>query len=348
MKNLADLIDAFATCKVLVVGDLMLDDYLWGHIERISPEAPVPVLNLVRHESSLGGAGNVMRNLRSLGAQVIAMGVVGLDSGGEQILELLDVLGIEADGVIRDPYRKSTLKTRLMSLEHGQQVFRLDEESVHAVGGETEARLVDLISTKVTEVQAILCSDYLKGILTPRVLQAIFASARRQQIPTVVAPKDSDPEKYRGATILIPNVHELARLVGTRVDGNDWLSDSARRLVERLDLRALVVTKGRDGMSLFEPSKTGLRRIDVSTVARSVYDVTGAGDTAAVAFTLGVAVGADHQSAVHLANIAAGIVVGKRGTAFVTLEEMREQVSESPGKLWTPKHQRLRSKQPLS
>lgn len=327
MKHLAGLLDAFSTCSVLVVGDLMLDEYLWGHIERISPEAPVPVLSLIRRESMLGGAGNVMRNLCRLGAQVAAVGVVGLDSTGEQILELLDVLGVEGDGVLSDPHRKSTLKARLMSLEHGQQVFRLDEESPQSVWGEMEERLVDRIHTKAADAQVILCSDYHKGLLTPRVLQAAFSAARREQIPSIVAPKDANVEKYRGASILMPNVHELAQLVGTRADGNEWLTDSARRLLEKLELEALVVTRGREGMTLFEPAEGGgVRRLDIPTVARSVYDVTGAGDTAVAAFALAIASGAEYESAVRLANLAAGIVVGKRGTASVTVEEIQAQL----------------------
>jgi D-beta-D-heptose 7-phosphate kinase/D-beta-D-heptose 1-phosphate adenosyltransferase len=325
------VLDTFSTCSVLVVGDLMLDEYLWGHIERISPEAPVPVLRLVRRESTLGGAGNVMRNLCRLGAQVAAVGVVGLDSTGEQILELLDVLGIESDGVLSDPHRKSTLKARLMSLEHGQQVFRLDEESPQSVWGEIEERLVDRIHTKAADAQVILCSDYHKGLLTPRVLQAAFTAARREQIPAIVAPKDSNVEKYRGASILMPNVRELAQLVGTRADGNEWLNDSARRLLETLELDSLVVTRGREGMTLFEPGEGGIRRLDIPTVARSVYDVTGAGDTAVAAFALGMASGGDYESAARLANLAAGIVVGKRGTASVTVEEIQALLPPSSG-----------------
>jgi rfaE bifunctional protein kinase chain/domain len=349
VKQLSGLLDAFSTCSVLVVGDLMLDEYLWGHIERISPEAPVPVLSLVRRESMLGGAGNVMRNLCRLGAQVAAVGVVGVDSTGEQILELLDVLGIEGDGVIRDPHRKSGLKARLMSLEHGQQVFRLDEESAHSVWGETEDRLIGLIESKVAGAQVVLCSDYRKGLLTPRVLQAAFAAARREQIPAIVAPKDSDADKYRGASILMPNVRELAQLVGTRADGNDWLTDSAHRLVDRIQLEALVVTRGREGMTLFEPGKGGLRRLDVPTVARSVYDVTGAGDTAIAAFALAIAAGADRESAVHLANHAAGVVVGKRGTATVTIEEIRAQLpTGSSGPALSKEHSQRLKPRPAS
>jgi len=329
VEQLSGLLDEFSSCNILVVGDLMLDEYLWGHIDRISPEAAVPVLNLIRRESMLGGAGNVMRNLRSLGAQVAAVGVVGQDSTGEQILELLDVLGVDGDAVLNDPHRKSTHKERLMSLEHGQQVFRLDEESTHSVWGEIEDRLVDQIRSKAADAQVILCSDYSKGLLTSRVLQAVFECARDQHVYAIVAPKDSNAQKYRGASILMPNVRELAQLVGTRVDGNDWLTDSARRLVESLALEALVVTRGREGMALFEPVKAGLKRVDIPTVARNVYDVTGAGDTAIAAFAAAVALGADRETAAQLANLAAGVVVGKRGTASVTTDELRGQMQQT-------------------
>lgn len=329
VNPLVRFLESFSDRTILVVGDLMLDEYLWGHIERISPEAPVPVLNLIRREITLGGAGNVLRNLSSLGAEVIAAGVVGQDSTGQQILELLDVMGSDADAVITDRHRKSTRKARLMSLEHGQQVFRLDEESIMEIWGETEDRLIEAIRAKAEDVHGILCSDYQKGLLTPRVLQAVFDAARRQHIPAIVGPKDSNPAKYRGAAILMPNVRELAQLAGARVNGNDWLTDAARRLVEALELQALVVTRGRDGICLFEPSGSGLRRVDVPTMAQSVYDVTGAGDTAIAAFTLAIASGANCESAAQLANFAAGVVVGKRGTASITVEEIRARLPET-------------------
>jgi D-beta-D-heptose 7-phosphate kinase / D-beta-D-heptose 1-phosphate adenosyltransferase len=333
VNSLGHILDSFSDRSLLVVGDLMLDEYLWGHIERISPEAPVPVLNLIRRECALGGAGNVMRNLSSLGAAVVAAGVVGEDSTGRQILELLDVMGADADAVVTDPQRKSTRKARLMSLEHGQQVFRLDEETAQEIWGEVEDRLIERIQTKAEEVQAIVCSDYQKGLLTPRVLDAAFDAARRQRIPAIVGPKDTNAAKYRGAAILMPNTKELAQLVGTRVNGHDWLTDAAHRLVEMLGLQALVVTRGRDGMCLFEARETGLQRVDVPTVAQSVYDVTGAGDTAIAVFALAFASGADCVSAARLANQAAGIVVGKRGTASITVEEIRTRLPEASMKV---------------
>lgn len=328
MEDLLRRLQTFERCRVAVIGDLMLDEYLWGHIERISPEAPVPILNIVRRESTLGGAGNVVENLRSLGVQVAAFGVVGQDETGKQVRDLLKGHGVDVSAVIPDALRKSTRKVRLMSLEHSQQVFRLDEESTAGVAGEIEDCLIRMIRAVAGEVQVILCSDYMKGVLTKRVLDAVFSAARERGIPSIVAPKDSNPQKYYSAGVLMPNVRELAQLVGTRVDGDVWLNDSARRTLEMLGLEALLVTRGSEGKSLFENIGSSLRRVDIPTTARSVYDVTGAGDTAIAAFAAALASGSDRESAAHLANLAAGIKVGKRGTACVSSMELMECVRE--------------------
>lgn len=328
MRDILSLQESFQQSSVAVVGDLMLDEYLWGHIERISPEAPVPILNIVRRELTLGGAGNVVENLCSLGVRVTALGVVGQDETGTQVRDLLKRHGVDATAVIPDANRKSTRKVRLMSLEHGQQVFRLDEESTCGVAGEIENRLISMIHAAAESVQVILCSDYMKGALTERVLAAAFAEARKHGIYCIVAPKDSNPQKYYGAHVLMPNVRELAQLTGTRVDGEGWLNDAAHRLIERLSLQALVVTRGSEGMSLFEMLRGTIRRVDIPTMARSVYDVTGAGDTAIAAFAGAIASGGDWDNAALLANVAAGIKVGKRGTAAVTLEEVYNQLPQ--------------------
>ncbi len=328
MTDSLNHLPAFDRCRIAVIGDLMLDEYLWGHIERISPEAPVPILNVIRRESMLGGAGNVVENLRCLGVKVTTFGLVGHDDTGEQVRDLLKTRGADLTGVISDSNRRSTRKARLMSLEHGQQVFRLDEESIQPVFGEVEDRLVDLIRTETLGAQAIVCSDYLKGVLTERVLSAAFAAARQRDIPCIVGPKDSNSRKYQGASMLMPNTRELAQLAATPVGGDEWLNDSAYRLLQRLGLEALIVTRGSEGMSLFENQGNTLRRVDIPTMARSVYDVTGAGDTAIATFAAAVASGSDCENAVRLANLAAGIKVGKRGTACVNLNELEESFAE--------------------
>jgi D-beta-D-heptose 7-phosphate kinase/D-beta-D-heptose 1-phosphate adenosyltransferase len=328
LPNLSNTLNAFPACRIAVVGDLMLDEYLWGHIERISPEAPVPILSVTRRTSTLGGAGNVAENLRHWGVAVTAIGVVGPDETGRQLYDLLQSHGVNAKGVLTEPLRKTTRKGRLMSLEHGQQVFRLDEESTFTVKGEVEQGLIDAIRNIDQDVQVIVCSDYLKGVLSEEVLATVFEVARARSIRSIVAPKDPNTEKYRGANILMPNSTELRQMTPHHTNANQetWLNDSARGLVEALVLDALLVTRGSEGMSLFEHATGRLRRVDIPTMARSVYDVTGAGDTAIAAFSAAVASGADLGSAAQLANLSAGIKVGKRGTACVDLEEIRDSL----------------------
>jgi rfaE bifunctional protein kinase chain/domain len=329
LPNLSSTLNAFPSCRIAVVGDLMLDEYLWGHIERISPEAPVPILSVTRRTSTLGGAANVAENLRHWGVAVTIIGVVGPDETGRQVRELLQEHGVNTTGILTDPLRKTTRKARLMSLEHGQQVFRLDEESTSTVKDKIESDLIDAIRNLVQGIQAIVCSDYLKGALSENVLAAVFEFARARGIRSVVAPKDPNAEKYRGANILMPNSAELRQMSPQRPNANEetWLDNSARSLVEALSLEALLVTRGSEGMSLFEQATGGLRRVDIPTMARSVYDVTGAGDTAIAAFTAAVASGSDLGSAAQLANLSAGIKVGKRGTACVALEEIRASLN---------------------
>jgi D-beta-D-heptose 7-phosphate kinase/D-beta-D-heptose 1-phosphate adenosyltransferase len=327
-RELADYSRKFGESQILVVGDLMVDEYLWGHIERISPEAPVPILKVVRSEATLGGAGNVVRNLRALGVGVKVCGLVGEDETGAEIRGLLGDLAVDTRGILCDPSRKSTRKVRLMSLEHGRQVFRMDEETAQDVSGHIEDQLITQIEKAVLGARAILCSDYMKGVLTERVLSAVFSVARENDIVSVVGPKNFNGQKYRGATILMPNQKELAQLTGTVMDGNGWLLNSAKQLIENLGLEALVVTRGRDGMSLFEVAPKGFLRVDIPTMAKTVFDVTGAGDTAISVLSAVVAAGASLKSAVQLANLAAGIKIAKRGTNTVTISEIHQQLSD--------------------
>lgn len=324
-------------CRVLVVGDLMLDEYRRGHVERISPEAPVPILSVVARDATLGGAGNVVKNLRSLNVEVTVVGILGDDRTGEQIVKGLTALGVSGNGIVKDPRRVSTRKVRFVSMEHGQQVFRADEETADEVHGELERKIIGQVTEKSANAQVILCSDYLKGVLTQNVLKAIFTTGRERNVPVIVAPKDGEAVKYYGANILMPNLRELSRLVGTPMNGDAWLMSSAREVTGSLGLDALLVTRGSEGMTLFEKGDNRLHRTDIPTVARKIYDVTGAGDTALAAFSAGIAVGASREDAAQLANIAAGVVVGKRGTAIVTKDEILEHLEEySAQEKWVP------------
>ena len=333
------LLREMARCHVIVVGDLMLDEYLWGEIGRISPEAPVPVMHLRRSEQSLGGAANVARNVASLGASVSAIGVAGADRAAASLLEELERAGIDREGVVMEQTRPTTRKRRLMSLEHSQQVFRLDDESTDEISATTEERLLSMLRECISKAQVVICSDYLKGVLTKRVLREAAALASRQGIPMITAPKDVRPEKYAGASILMPNLREFARLTGHPQNGDGaWMESAASCLLDGYGFSALLVTRGRDGMMLFERENGNLRREDIVSLTSSVYDVTGAGDTALAVFALAVAAGAVRSQAARLANIAAGVVVGKRGTVCVTPAELLGRVNEVGNSLSAPVH----------
>jgi D-beta-D-heptose 7-phosphate kinase/D-beta-D-heptose 1-phosphate adenosyltransferase len=328
-RELQDYARLFQQCRILVIGDLMIDEYVWGHIERISPEAPVPILSVVEHGRTLGGAGNVVRNLRALDVHVEVCGVVGRDETGEELTQLIEQLGVGTSGIVWDKDRKSTRKTRLMSLEHGQQVFRMDEETLQDVCDDVEDQIIGHIYEAAARADIILCSDYAKGTLTERVLRAVFEVSQRCGNITLVGPKGSDAGKYRGARILMLNQRELAQLTSTLMDGNGWLTDTARGLVERLKLEGIVVTRGGDGMSLFHKSAVTAHRVDIPPMAKSVYDVTGAGDTAISFFGAAIAAGAELEFGVRIANLAAGIKVGKRGANTVTIAEIERHLSEA-------------------
>jgi rfaE bifunctional protein kinase chain/domain len=326
MKSIVDVgfcAEEFANCRILVIGDLMLDEYIWGHIERISPEAPVPILKAARKDFTLGGAGNVAKNLRALGVQVSLVGVVGEDETGEQVKAALDLLGVDRSGVLGERRRKSTRKVRLMSEEHGQQVFRLDEETNEPVCEQAEGRIVSLIREMAGENELIICSDYQKGVLTERVLSAAFMASRAAGRKTIVGPKDPSYRRYLGADMLMLNLRELAQFVATPPDGNMWLTNSALDVMQHLGLEVLVVTRGKDGMTLFEQRQQRTKRVNIPTSAKSVYDVTGAGDTALAVFSAAVACGGEPELAAQLANVASGIVVGRRGTATASAQEIR-------------------------
>lgn len=338
--NAESLVQRMRNCHVVVVGDLMLDEYLWGAIARISPEAPVPVMHLHHAERLLGGAANVARNVASLGAGVSAIGVVGSDSAAASILEELERAGINSEGVLTDPVRTTTRKSRLMSAEHRQQVFRFDEETTDDISPADENRILARVRERLPMAQAVICSDYSKGVLTKRVLQEIAAIARQHGIPLVTAPKDTSPEKYAGASVLMPNLREFARLAGHRMNGNvtTWIDQAAWSLSERYKFSTLLVTRGPDGMTLFERQNGNLIRQDINSCVHSVYDVTGAGDTALSVFAVAIAAGAERSDAACIANVAAGIVVGKRGTACVTAEEILERIVEPEKDLSSSAH----------
>lgn len=305
--------------RVVVWGDVMLDEFVWGDVTRISPEAPVPVVNIRRESVRLGGAANVLANLVALGARASVVGVVGRDRAGERLADALDEAGaLDATaGLIPDESRPTTTKTRIIA--HNQLVVRADRERHTPVDGATEKRLIDALTGALPGADAFVVSDYDKGAVTPRVLAEILPLAFERKIPVLVDPKIRNFDAYRPATVVTPNHHEALRLTNTEDDTDAGMAHAARLLRERLGCESVLITRGEHGMMLLERDAAP---VYVATVAREVYDVTGAGDTVIATLAAALATGASLVEAAALANHAAGIVVGKLGTATASVEEL--------------------------
>lgn len=312
--------------KALVIGDLMLDEYLWGKTERISPEAPVQVVDVSHQEFRLGGAGNVINNLLSLGCQVRVASVIGDDESGLMILKHLNQVEIEVDGVILAAGRKTTRKTRILA--SNQQMLRIDQESREEIDGVTEQRIMEYVEHQLPQVQVVLLSDYLKGVLTEGLTIKLIALCRDAEVPVVVDPKGRDYRKYRGATLLTPNRKEAAEATGIPISSSEDVTIAGLQLLNNFALDALVLTRSGEGMSLFVANKD---EIHLPITVREVFDVTGAGDTVLATIGTGLAGGLELTDAVRLANLAAGVVVGKVGTATVTSDEILRTISLQSG-----------------
>jgi D-beta-D-heptose 7-phosphate kinase/D-beta-D-heptose 1-phosphate adenosyltransferase len=315
----------FAGRRILVLGDLMTDRYLWGRVERISPEAPVPVVSIDRETDSLGGSANVAHNLSSLGARVELLGLVGADAAGQRLCESLTERGVDASGVTVDRTRRTTVKTRVIA--HPQQVVRTDEEDADDASGDAEARLIEAIERAVPLTEAVIVSDYGKGVITRATLDAVLGAAKRARVPVCVDPKETHFFNYKGVAVLTPNVHEAGRAFGRTLRNEETLLEAGASLRERLDADALLITRGPDGMSLF--SRDG-SVTHLPTVAREVFDVTGAGDTVVSVYALALASGAPAETCAFLANHAAGLVIRHAGTAVTTREELIVALSAEP------------------
>ena len=303
--------------NALVIGDLMLDEYLWGKAERISPEAPVQVVDVTREDLRLGGAGNVVNNLVALGCRVGVVSVLGEDGDGRLLRSLLADQGIAVDGIFSDPGRVTSRKTRVLA--GNQQMLRIDRESKDPIPEDLARRLLDHVRAAIDRFQVILVSDYLKGVLTDYLLRELIALGREQGIPVVIDPKGDDYSKYRGATLLTPNRKEAQKASGVAIVDEASLLKAGWTLRQRLELDALVLTRSEEGMSLF--LRDG-RELHMPTKAREVFDVSGAGDTVLSVIGIGLAAGLSLEQAATISNLAAGVVVGKVGTSTVSPEEI--------------------------
>ena len=311
-----------AQIRCLVVGDLMLDEYLWGKAERISPEAPVQVVDVVREELRLGGAGNVVHNLAALGADVSVCSVVGDDQNGRELLEKFCQQHIDTRAIFLDPGRRTSRKTRVVAAH--QQIVRIDRESREVLPLSVEQQLCLWIADHACEYKVIVLSDYNKGVLTPTVIAAAVAAADLAGIPVLVDPKGADFTRYSGATLLTPNRKEAEVASGIPLKDTASLGEAAAVIMGATGLQHLLITRSEEGMSLF--SQDG-EVVHIPTVAREVFDVSGAGDTVLATLAVGVASGLTMAESARLANIAAGIAVGKLGTSIVTPQEIIDTVS---------------------
>jgi D-beta-D-heptose 7-phosphate kinase/D-beta-D-heptose 1-phosphate adenosyltransferase len=312
-----EILDRFAGRRLLVPGDLMLDEFIWGEVRRISPEAPVPVVEVRRESWHPGGAGNVVSNLAALGAQAVPIGVTGDDAAASRLLEQFAERGIETSGLIRDASRPTTLKTRIVA--HSQQMVRADRESRAPVSPEIENAVIAVFNDLIAAADAVVVSDYDKGLLTPRVLQSILSAAEQARKPVCLDPKIRNFVHYRPVTIITPNQSEAERATGIEISDDSSLLAAAQRIREMLDCPHVLITRGEHGLSLLGETDSF---IHIPTVAREVYDVTGAGDTVIATLALALAAGAQAAEAAVIANHAAGIVVGKVGTATASRAEL--------------------------
>ena len=310
-------IEKFKDKNILVIGDLILDHYIWGKVNRISPEAPVPVVEVTRESFMLGGAANVAHNIVALGGKASVIGINGRDISGQVLVDMLRQKGVNCDGIF-ESNRPTTVKTRVIA--HNQQVVRFDREDSKYVTGKVLKGIMDYIGSLYDSHDAIIISDYKKGMISAELIGNILKDSRAKKKFIAVDPKVGHFNFYRGVSLITPNVMEASN--GSNIEINDDISllKAGRALMKRLGLKAVLITRGEQGMSLFE--KKGVSHI--ATVARKVYDVTGAGDTVISAFTLAKVSGAGMEDSAVIANHAAGLVVGEIGTAVATPEELME------------------------
>ena len=316
-SDLAQRVQDFARARILCVGDVMLDRYVYGTVERISPEAPIPILAVVRETAMLGGAGNVVRNLAALKASCCFVSLIGEDPAGREVTHLIAAEPLVEPNLLPEPGRVTTIKVRYVA--GSQQLLRADRETVRPAKPHTESELVRRAADDLKHCQAVVLSDYGKGVLSDDVIGQVIAAARAQGRPVVVDPRGSDPKRYAGATVITPNRRELGELAGLRIGTPEQIRDAARVVMAKGGIEAVLVTLSQDGMALFTARG---EEHHLRAEAREVYDVSGAGDTVVALLACGLASGLALVDAARLASVAAGIVVGKTGTAVVYPEEL--------------------------
>lgn len=320
-EDLAGFIKRFPEARVLVVGDIILDEYVWGEVSRISPEAPVPVVEIREETRRLGGAANVVNNITSLGGRSCLCGIVGDDRSGKELISTICALGINTDGIITDSSRYTSVKTRVVA--RNQQVVRFDKETKKPLTPEMIGKIIESIEKKIDNIDAIIVADYGKGVISSQLMKKMKNLIAETDIVLAVDPKTDNFEYYRGIDVITPNHHEAGAFCRFEIVDEETLIMAGEKMLNELNCASVLITQGKDGMTLFE---AGTDPCHIPTVARKVFDVSGAGDTVIGAFTLALASGMDRQSAAVISNYAAGIVVGEIGTSVVTAEQLKKAV----------------------
>jgi rfaE bifunctional protein kinase chain/domain len=318
-SELDEILERFPGTSVVVVGDVMLDEYVWGEVRRVSPEAPVPVVEIRRRTYVPGGAGNVASGVAGLGGAASLAGVVGADASAEVLRKTLEEAGVQA-GLVVDSTRPTTTKTRVVA--QNQQIVRTDSEERSPVTAEVADEVLSWVGERVEQAGALVLSDYAKGVISQELAQRVIELARAAGKPVVADPKGDGYGKYRGATVVTPNIHEAKRAAGFDGETHHELSDVGAALAGLLGDSGLLITRGAQGMSLFLDG--GGPSVDIPSRARNVFDVTGAGDAVVSTLAIALGCGASLEQAARLANAAAGVVVGKFGTETLGLDELRE------------------------
>lgn len=317
-------IDRFPETRVMVIGDIILDEYIWGDVSRISPEAPVPVVEVREETRMLGGAANVINNIHSLGGKPTLCGVIGNDRRGRIIMEMLEERSLSTDGIIKENNRPTSMKTRVVA--HQQQVVRFDRETKQTIKPGTIDRLLEFAGRNHKNFDVIIIEDYGKGVISDGLMKGLRDIVIDSDIIIAVDPKISHFDYYRGADIITPNHHEAGAFCRLEITDEEMLLQAGQRMMAELDCRSVLITQGKDGMTLFE--KNG-EIFHIPTLARKVFDVTGAGDTVISTLAMGLASGLDYRSAAIIANFAAGIVVGEVGTSTVRIEELKRIINHT-------------------
>lgn len=320
LKRAFSLIEGFSRARVLVIGDLIMDHFIWGKVRRISPEAPVPVVEVTSESLMLGGSANVVNNIHSLGGRASITGVIGRDDDGKKLVNSLKAKGIETSGVVVDAKRPTTIKTRIIA--HSQQVVRFDREKKDSLEPEITAKVLSYIRQAVRSTDVVVISDYAKGLVTEPLVHEIVSLCGKAGVKVAVDPKVEHFDYYKGVTIVTPNNLEASAASGVEIVDEASLHRAGESLLSRIGCAALLITRGENGMSLFEDRSD----IHIPTVAREVFDVSGAGDTVIGTLSLALAAGATFIEAAVLANFAAGVVVGKVGTATLAPDELRQAI----------------------